>query len=362
MQLRHVLRQAGPGGLGTHLGVLRRRRAAGRAVQPAQVVWGGGVSVPQGAFQCTVRTHTTKTHPLSQTSSALTFARTHKCAAVYRRHLDILLPVDDVVETTGLRSGQVLAALARGLWVEVLRVTGVEVRLQAEPLRGAKPRVPQPRLLVLRALVQHDELVLLPVAGLGVLRALRSLHAAAGLGEAGVLAAAGLGRGVGLAVGLERTLRAAHEALASRRRDPEWVVVMDEVLLRLRGVILSRVSRVLQGQRGERAFPRAEGDGLAAPLVALPPHLVVFRELPGSEGGGVKDAGGAGAHRPAVFRPDHVGAVMRRAVLVVEAALGEVGESVFGVGQLAEGERESGHGELPVQMVVGGGADPVEHV
>lgn len=80
----------------------------------------------------------------------------------------------------------------------------MEVRLQAEALRGTKPEVPQTRLLFLfrRALIQHDELVLLPVSGLGVLRALRSLHAPAGcrLGEAGVLAAARLRRGVGLAV------------------------------------------------------------------------------------------------------------------------------------------------------------------
>lgn len=118
------------------------------------------------------------------------------------RKINIFLPVDDIVEPAGLGCGQVLAvivALARGLWVEVLRVAGVEVGLQAEALRGAEPGIPQPHLVLLRALIQHDELVLLPVASFGVRRALRYLHSC-GLREAGVLAAAGLRWGVGLAV------------------------------------------------------------------------------------------------------------------------------------------------------------------
>lgn len=138
-------------------------------------------------------------------------------------------------------------------------------------------------------------------------------------------------------------------------------MVMDQVLLRLGGVILYRVPLVFQAQSRKRALPCAEGDGLADPLVALPPHLVVPPELPGSVCG-VNDAGGAGTNCPVVFRPDDVGAVMRGAVLVVDATLREVGKSVFGIGQFAEREGESWHGKLPVEMVVAGGADPVEHV
>lgn len=76
----------------------------------------------------------------------------------------------------------------------------------------------------------------------------------------------------------------------------------------------------------------------------------------------MNDAGGAGAHGPGVLCPDHVGAVVRRTVPVVDAALGEVGECVFGIGQLAEREGESGNWKLPVEMIVAGGGDPAEHV
>lgn len=92
-----------------------------------------------------------------------------------------------------------IVALARGLRVEVLRVAGVEVGLQAEAGRRTNPGIPQPHLFFLGALIQYDELVLLPVASFGVLRALRGLHSGS-LREAGVLATAGLCWGVGLAV------------------------------------------------------------------------------------------------------------------------------------------------------------------
>lgn len=111
-------------------------------------------------------------------------------------------PVDDVVEATGLRHWQVLAvaaAFAPALRVEVLGVAGVVVGLQAQTLRRVKPRISQPHLALPGTLVQHDELVLLPVASFGVRRALWRLHPA-DVGETSVLAAAGLGRGVGLAV------------------------------------------------------------------------------------------------------------------------------------------------------------------
>lgn len=47
------------------------------------------------------------------------------------------LPADDVVKTARLWNGQVLAvivALGLLLWVQVLRVAGVEVGLQAQAL------------------------------------------------------------------------------------------------------------------------------------------------------------------------------------------------------------------------------------
>lgn len=137
---------------------------------------------------------------------------------------------------------------------------------------------------------------------------------------------------------------------------------MDQVFLHLGSVIFAGVFLGLEGQHGERAFPRSESNRLADPLVAFLPHLVVSPYLPGSVGGGVNNAGGAGAHRPAVLCPDDVGAVMRRTMLVVDATLREVSKSIFGVSQLAQRERESWHGKLPVEMVVAGGADPVEHV
>lgn len=94
-------------------------------------------------------------------------------------------------------------------------------------------------------------------------------------------------------------------------------------------------------------------------LVALLPDVIVSPYLPGSVGGGVNDAG---AKSPGVICPDAAGAVVRRTVLVVDASLREVSKSVFGIRQLAEGEGESWHGKLPVEMVVSGGADPAKHV
>lgn len=107
-----------------------------------------------------------------------------------------------------------IAALSLLLWVQVLRVAGMEVGLQTQALGRTQCRVLQPAFLVLCALIQHNEFVLLPIASLGVWSALRGLHAGA-LGEAGILAAARLRRGVWLAVRLEGTLRAAHEAFTS---------------------------------------------------------------------------------------------------------------------------------------------------
>lgn len=237
----------------------------------------------------------------------------------------------------------------------------MEVGLQAVALRRTKRGVLNPHLLLLRALIHHNVLVLLPVARFGVGRALRGRRART-LGQAGVLAAAGLGRGIGLAVRLEGTLRAAHEALASHRGDAERVMLMDQVLLALRSQIFAAIFRMIEGQHGERTFSGAESDRLAGPLVAFLPQLILSRGLPGGVAGGVNDAGGARTHGPGVLGPDQVGAVMRRTMPVVDAALGKVSESVFGISQLAEREGESGNGKLPVEMIVAGGGDPTEHV
>lgn len=101
-------------------------------------------------------------------------------------------PVNDVVETASLGYRQVLVVivvLARGVWVEVLRIPGVEVGLQTKPLRGTKPGVLQPNLIFLSILIQHNELVLLPVASFGVWCSLGGLHSRA-LGQARILTAA----------------------------------------------------------------------------------------------------------------------------------------------------------------------------
>lgn len=273
-------------------------------------------------------------------------------------------PVDDIIQTASLGHREVLAvivALDGGLRVEALRVAGVEVGLQAVALRRAKRGVLNPHLLLFRALVQHNELVLLPVASFGVGRSLRGWRSRS-LRQAGVLAAAGLRRGIGLAVRLEGTLRAAHETLASHRGDSQGVMMMDQVLLALRSVIFAGIFRVIEGQHGERAFPRAESNGLAKPLVAFLPHLIISHSLPGSIVGGVNDAGGAGTHGPGVLCPDHVGAVVWRTMPVVHAALRKVSKSIFSVSQLAEREGESGNRKLPIEMIVAGGGDPTEHV
>ena len=273
-------------------------------------------------------------------------------------------PVDDGIQAAGLGRGEVLAvvvALDGGLRLEVLRVAGLEVGLQAVALRRTERGVLNPHLLLLRALIQHNELVLLPVASFGVGRALRGRRSRA-LRQARVLAAAGLRRGIGLAVRLEGALRAAHEALASHRGDSERVVLMDQVLLARRAVIFAGIFRVVEGQHGERPFSCADGNGLAEPLMAFLPRLIVSGSLPRSIGGGVNDAGGARTHGPGVLCPDHAAAVMGRTVPVVDATLREVSKSVFGLSQLAQREGESGNRELPVEMIVAGVADPTEHV
>lgn len=93
---------------------------------------------------------------------------------------------------------------------------------------------------------------------------------------------------------------------------------MDQVLLHVCAVIF--FFRMLQGQHGKRTFPRAESDGLAERLVVLLPHFI-SANLSGGVAGGVDDAGGAGAQRPGVVCPDNVGTVVRRTMLVVDAAL-----------------------------------------
>lgn len=135
---------------------------------------------------------------------------------------------------------------------------------------------------------------------------------------------------------------------------------MDQVLLCLCNVIF--VFLVLEGQHRKRTFPCAKSNRLTDPIVVFLPHLVVSPDLSGTVVGGVNDAGGASAHCPGVFCPDEVGAVMWRTMLVVDAALREISKSVFSISQLAERERESWHWKLPIEMVVAGGADPVEHV
>lgn len=52
VQLRHVVCETGPGGVGTDFWVLWGRRAAGWAVQTAQVVWRVAVAVPQRPLKC----------------------------------------------------------------------------------------------------------------------------------------------------------------------------------------------------------------------------------------------------------------------------------------------------------------------
>lgn len=75
----------------------------------------------------------------------------------------------------------------------------MEVGLQTVALRGVELSIPQSHLIFLGALIQNNKLVFLPVACFRVLRTLWRLHSSS-LGEGSILAAAGLGRGVRLAV------------------------------------------------------------------------------------------------------------------------------------------------------------------
>lgn len=134
---------------------------------------------------------------------------------------------------------------------------------------------------------------------------------------------------------------------------------MDQVLLHLCAMIFFFL--MLEGQHRKCAFPGAKSNGLAERLVALLPHFI-SADLSGGVAGGVDDAGGVSAQRAGVVCPDNVGAVMRRTVLVMDAALREVCKSVFGVGQLAEGEWKSWHWKLAIEMVVAGVGDPAEHI
>lgn len=121
-------------------------------------------------------------------------------------------PVNDVIEPAGLGDGRVLSTgtqLGWGLETKVLRLQGW--------LAGRRGRVGSrgqaAQLCLLRALrfgilvevVEHNELILLPVAGFRVSGTL-GWRGAGGLKDACVLATAGLCGRVGLAVGFLRTL------------------------------------------------------------------------------------------------------------------------------------------------------------
>lgn len=127
-------------------------------------------------------------------------------------------------------------------------------------------------------------------------------------------------------------------------------------------MLFARVFVVLQSQHGKNTLPCAETHRLADPLVAFLSHLIVSAYLSGSVGGGVNNAGGASANCSGVFCPNGIGAVMWRTMLVVDTTLGEVSESIFGIGQLAQREGKSRHGELPIEMVVAGRAHSAEYV
>lgn len=254
-----------------------------------------------------------------------------------------------------------LTALACVLWVQVVRVAGVEVCLQPMALRWTQPRISKSHLLLLGTLIEHNELVLLPVACFGVLWALLGLCCGT-LREASVFATAGLRRRVGLTVWLERALWAAYEAFTARRGDPHGVVLMDEIFLCLRSMLFGRIFLVLKGEQGKCTFPWTQTKGVVQALMAVLPQIVVSACFSGCIGAGVDNTGGASAHCPAVLDPHTVGAVMWGTVLVMQPTPCEVGKSIFGISELAERERKPRHGELAVEMVVAGGADPVKYV
>ncbi|CAB1323737.1 unnamed protein product [Coregonus sp. 'balchen'] len=255
----------------------------------------------------------------------------------------------------GLWSQQILYVLADlcvGLRVQVLWVGVVGVGGQAQALGGAEPRLLQPNVLLLLggALIEHDELVLLPVACLGVLASLWGLGttpASLGEGQTSVLTAAGLG-------------------------DPQRVVLLAHVFLcSLRTVLLTQNHHLLLvARRGKRSLPGASHPtSLADPsLVDLLPYLLLPGGdvagccLPGGDVAGcMVDAGRAPAQRPAVLNPHGAARVRGGTVLVVDPVFREVRERVFGVCQLAEREREPLDRELAVEVVVAGGVDSVEH-
>lgn len=107
-------------------------------------------------------------------------------------------PVNNVIEPACLWDGRVLPASAElggGLEVEVLRLHGrLAGRRGSVGARGKAAQLSRLRPLwfgILVEAIEHNELVLLPVAGFGVGRAL-GRRGTRGLEDAGILAAAGL--------------------------------------------------------------------------------------------------------------------------------------------------------------------------
>lgn len=129
-----------------------------------------------------------------------------------RPGLPLKSPVDDVIEPAGLWDGGVLpigAELSWGLEVKGLRLhgwlTGWRGSVCSRGKAAQLSRLGSLRFGILVEAVEHNELVLLPVAGFGVSGAL-GRWGARGLEDAGILAATGLGGRIGLAVGFLRAL------------------------------------------------------------------------------------------------------------------------------------------------------------
>lgn len=125
-----------------------------------------------------------------------------------RPRLPLKAPVDNVIESAGLRDGGVLPAGTELGWGLEVKALGLHRWLAGWWGRvGSRGEAAQLGLLrplrfgILVEAVEHDELVFLPVAGFGVSGAL-GWRRTRGLEDASVLATAGLRGRVGLAVGL----------------------------------------------------------------------------------------------------------------------------------------------------------------
>ncbi len=273
-------------------------------------------------------------------------------------------PVDDVVEATGLRHGEVLALLADlcRLRFGMFRINIVKKSRQARPLRGVHSRVTRTGLLLLWALIENNEFVFLPVTSFRVLITLRGWKLR-GLREGSVFAAARFRWGIGLAVWFEGALRTAHQGFASIWGYAQGVVLVAQMLL-CQGTLLfpSFPLLLLLGQAGEAVLSGAHPNRMDHSIQGLPLHFLIPSQLSWWVWTGMASGWAHAGSATGEIGQHRVVAIGRQAVFVMDdASLWEVWEIVFGICQLAKRKGKTLHGKLAVKVRAVMTVDPVKH-